>query len=198
MKKTLLAVGVFWVVLSMISGNKSFAATPASGSGSTNIQYACTPPFLSQAAKPNIHFVLDITGSMKQHPYLNADNTYDTDRGYWGYFKQDKYYKYDMTANNYWQENASCTNNDLIGTTNGTTGRCVSGKLLNFVTANKYDIMRKILTGGRIWASDATVLEHELGADANYAQSNISNEATTNCDFNNNLLGKTVISSPDP
>lgn len=194
MKSILLSLGIFFVFLGCISIQKSFAAVPASLSGATNLQYACAPPFISQSAKPNIHFVLDKTGSMTEHPYVGADSTYDTSLGYWGYFKEDKYYKYDVSANNYWQENSACTNTDLIGSSN-----CVSGKLLNYVTSSKLDIMRKILTGGRVWASDPTVLEHETtycgsGCD----DPNIANEATTNCDFDNKTAGKLKISSPDP
>jgi Tfp pilus tip-associated adhesin PilY1 len=193
MKKFLLGLGIVWGALLVVSAGESFAVTPGSLSGAKNLDYACAPPFLSQAAKPNIHFVLDITGSMKAHPYVSADDTYYTDVGYWGYFKQELYYKYDVTNDNYWTENSACTNNDLIGSPN-----CVSGKLLNYVTSNKYDIMRKILTGGRTLSGDATVLEHELGAFASYAVSDIANESTTNCDFNNRQIGKVAISSPDP
>ncbi|MFZ4855454.1 MAG: pilus assembly protein [Desulfuromonadaceae bacterium] len=170
---------------------------------SINTQYSCAPPFIANVAKPNIHFVLDATGSMKAHPYSRFDGTYDTATGYWGYFKQDKYYKYDVTADNYWQENSACTDTDLIGTTTQARGTCVSGKLLNYVTSNKYDIMRKVLTGGRIWvnpsdSADKTVLEHELAANENYSRSNLSNEATTNCSFNLETAGKVNIFSPNP
>ena len=188
MKKIFLSLGFLGIYLGLACVQMASATTPASNSGSQNNQYACQPPFLSQAAKPNIHFVLDITGSMKDHPYLSADNTYDTATGYWGYFKENMYYSYDVSANNYWQENAACSNSDLIGSPN-----CVSGKLLNYVTSNKLDIMRKILTGGRVWSSDATVLEHDQGVS-----NNLANEATTNCDFNNSTAGKVNISSPDP
>ncbi|MEI6305949.1 MAG: hypothetical protein WCP33_03910, partial [Deltaproteobacteria bacterium] len=191
MKRILLGLGFVLAVSSIIPVKQANAALGTGASGATNSQYACVPPFISQAAKPNIHFVLDITGSMKEHPYVIADATYDTATGYWGYFKEDKYYKYDVTvadASRVWQENAACTDTDKIGTPN-----CVSGKLLNYVTSNKLDIMRKILTGGRVWASDSTVLEHDQGNS-----DNIANESTTNCDFNNATSGKVNISSPDP
>ncbi len=189
MKNSMLVLGLLFVVSFSIAITESIAAVPASLSGATNSQYACVPPFISQSAKPNIHFVLDITGSMKSHPYVRADGTYYPETGYWGYFKQDMYYRYDVSANTYWQENSACTNSDKIG-----SHGCVSGRLLNYVTSNKYDIMRKILTGGRILAADATVLEHDLST----TDSNISNESTTNCDFDNGTVGKVIISSPNP
>jgi Tfp pilus tip-associated adhesin PilY1 len=192
-----LALGFFGIVLGGIPIQKTFAAAPASLSGSTNSQFACAPPFISQAAKPNIHFVLDKTGSMTEHPYVNADNTFDIGTGYWGYFKENLYYRYDLTANNYWQENSACTNTDLIGKDD-----CISGKLLNYVTSSKVDIMRKILTGGRIWvnpsdATDKTVLEHELTYCSACVSADLVSEATTACNYDNSTAGKLIIKSPN-
>lgn len=196
MKKRLFYLVVtILIAVAGVFAKQAPAATWTGASGATNSRYACSPPFLSLAAKPNIHFVLDITGSMKSHPYLDSDNTYDTTRGYWGYFKEDMYYRYDYVANNYWQENSACTNTDLIG-----NGECISGKLLNYVTSNKYDIMRKILTGGKVWASDSTVLEHEtnsVGTGVTNAGI-VDNEATTSCRYDNAAAaGKLTVSSAD-
>ena len=205
MKNRLLSFGILWVVLSCLSAKNIYAADLATLLGPKNLQYACVPPFISQAAKPNIHFVLDNTGSMEWHPYVMYDNSYypttlpsGDASGYWGYFKENMYYKYNVTNNNYWEENTSCTNTDKIGTTNSTTGVCISGKLLNYATSNKYDIMRKILTGGRVWTNssgvvqDSTVLEHEMGSGTRNL-----NEPTTNCDYEPGT-GTMKISSPNP
>ena len=69
---------------------------------------------------------------MKSHPYVRADGTYYPETGYWGYFKQDMYYRYDVSANTYWQENSACTNSDKRG-----SHGCISGRLLNYVTSNE-------------------------------------------------------------
>jgi Tfp pilus tip-associated adhesin PilY1 len=195
MKKILFGLAVYFFAAGVFLEQESFAVSLSS---STNSQYACQPPFLSQAAKPNIHFVLDITGSMKSHPYQDSDQTYTPSDPYWGYFKENKYYKYDLVTgtsetNNYWkeQDSTTCTNTDNIGTWN-----CVSGRLLNYVTSNKYDIMRKILTGGRVWASSPTgvsVLEHDSGSSQN---NSLDNESTTSCNYGATAAGKLTISSP--
>jgi hypothetical protein len=200
MKTTVIGFGIALILLCFNTTQTSYAVT------SLNTQYSCSPPFVANTAKPNIHFVLDKTGSMAYFPYIRYDNTYDATNSYYGYFKEDKYYKYDLAAtglNVYWQENASCTNTDYIGSTTLATGAgtCVSGRFLNFVTSNKMDIMRKILTGGRPWTNssgviqDATVLEHDGAGGAASSSDGLLNEATTNCSADNSTAGKVTIYS---
>ena len=195
MKTIIFSLGFTLILLCFNTTQTSYAIP-------INTQYSCAPPFIANVAKPNIHFVLDITGSMAYYPYVRADSSYDRLSGYYGYFKEDKYYNYDST-NSYWVENTSCTNSDYIGSTNAATGTCVSGNFLNYVTSNKYDIMRKILTGGRpktntsspYAVTDATVLEHNL---AGSSDDGLSNEATTNCSISNSTAGQVNIYSPNP
>jgi Tfp pilus tip-associated adhesin PilY1 len=248
--------------------------TLLSKSGSINAQYACSPPYLQQKAKPNIHFVLDYSGSMGWYPYVqnsgkyvttlvtttsvtvsatnytftrstgdfNADGwkngmtfsttgfsnaannktnlvvssvssdgltltaavvsglvnethsaTLSSTNGYFGYFKKDTYYKfmYNSTtpANSRWEEqsSASCNFTDRIGGVD-----CVSGNLLNYISTNKVDALRQILTGGRMLSGTTDVYQHELG-DALAATSSytcgdggscLGNEPTTGCSYN--------------
>ena len=202
MKKTVLGLMLSLAMVCVIFTSGSFAAfdsTYVAPSGAKNSDYACSPPFLSLAARPNIHFVLDKTGSMKGHPYLSANATYDTGRGYWGYFKEDKYYHYNKT-NTTWEENSSCTNTDQIGKYYTVSG-CVSGKLLNYVSTNKMDILRKILTGGRFFGATTNVLEHDQACELSNtwcSSSSIDHEATTSCRYDNSTAGQLVIGAPDP
>jgi Tfp pilus tip-associated adhesin PilY1 len=191
MKTTLLGLGFALLLFCFNTPqNCQAAALPAASSGANNNQYTCKPPFLASAAKPNIHFVLDVTGSMAEHVYVTQSQVYVPDTNYYGLYKNNIYYTY-SAANGRWEEqpNTTCTMTDLIGGTN-----CISGNLLNYVTTNKMDIVRKILTGGRTLTGDTTVLEHE---QAN-SSGNIGGvgEPTTGCTFDTSAnAGKLFISS---
>lgn len=200
MKKLIPALVLVWA-LSMVSGGQQCLAANnigSSNSGATNANYACQPPYLTQNAKPNIHFVLDYTGSMNYYPYIQTSSTYNSSNSYYGYFKQDMYYQYDTSTttgmsptNGFWTENTSCTNTDHIGQSG-----CVSGRLLNYLTSNKVDILRKVLTGGRVASGSTDVLEHEAGDSFNTGR--IASEATTKCLFDagpSSLTGQEQISS---
>ncbi len=196
MRKILLSLGATLLMLSsMATENCQAVALPASTSNSNNIQYTCQPPFLSSAAKPNIHFVIDVTGSMAYGVYRSKSSSsgsptstvpaqaiYVPTVNYYGLFKKDIYYNYN-TSSSQWEEQASttCTNTNRIGTVG-----CVSGNLLNYVTTNRIDIVRKILTGGRTFSTD--VLEHELQDDVDSL-----GEPTSSCVFNAGSVAGTVM-----
>lgn len=163
----------------------------------SNSDYACAPPYLSQTAKPNIHFVLDYTLSMPLHPYVQKSSTstsspyagvYTPGASYYGYFKKALYYKYDSTAG-YWEVNSTCPDTDVIGS----SINCVSGNLLNYATTSKVDVLRKIMTGGRLAAGTTDVLEHEL-ADTTNNTGNV-NIAAIKCNFSEPTAGKLTIAN---
>jgi type IV pilus assembly protein PilY1 len=166
-----------------------FCAWPVYGavyptSGATQNAYCQVPPYLTSNVKPNINLVLDFSGSMQFPAYLDCTNWggYDgskvadcgsytnpaakflytpfnvdgTSRDYYGNFKSNTYYKYN--AGGYFEENPACTDTDRKGQIS--TG-CVSGNLLNWAVTTRTDVLRKILTGGRVKAATADVLESE-------------------------------------
>ena len=201
MKKVTLVAAMILALLVSTGRQDCFATPNYTGSASLqhNSDYTCQPPYLTQSANPNIHFVLDYTGSMNFYPYILLSSTYNAATSFYGYFKQDVYYQYDtsttvtgMTPNTgFWAENAACVNSDHIGTPN-----CVSGRLLNYLTSNKVDILRQVLTGGRLSGSTTDVLEHDQGDP--YNDGAISGEATTSCNFDPGVTdGQESISSND-
>lgn len=162
-----------------------------------NSDYTCSPPYLSQNAKPNIHFVLDYTLSMPLHPYVQKSSAstsspyagvYTPGASYYGYFKKALYYKYNSTAG-YWEVNSSCSDTDGIGSSIS----CVSGNLLNYVTTSKVDVLRKIMTGGRLAAGTTDVLEHEIADTANNT-GNV-NIGAIKCNFSESSTGKLTITN---
>ncbi len=169
-----------------------FAAATA-----TNSDYTCSPPYLSLNAKPNIHFVLDYTLSMPLHPYVLKSSAstsspyagvYTPGASYYGYFKKALYYKYNSTAG-YWEVNSDCTDTDGIGSSIS----CVSGNLLNYVTTSKVDVLRKIMTGGRLASGTTDVLDHEI-ADTVNNTGNV-NIASIKCNFSESSTGKLTIAN---
>ncbi len=89
-------------------------------------------------------------------PDMPVAYRYKVAKDYWGMFKMDSYYKYD-TTNAYWVENtnAACsyaTSNAKFrkGSFADGSGGCISGNLLNWGIMTRTDVLRKVLTGGRI------------------------------------------------
>ncbi|HLC15731.1 MAG TPA: hypothetical protein VJL89_05840, partial [Thermodesulfovibrionia bacterium] len=64
-------------------------------------------------------------------------------KDYYGYFKSDKYYRYDAVSNKFVQ-NDTCAYTDKIGGPN-----CMSGNLLNWISMSRIDAMRKVMIGGK-------------------------------------------------
>jgi len=174
MKNLILSI----LALLILSPQYAYAAFPTSGTGQD--AYCQVPPYVTQNVKPNINLILDYSGSMQFPAYLNCSNwqgydtskvancgsysfnsgssfKYDSTRNYYGNFKIDKYYRYNATSG-YFQENASCTNTDRIG---NISSNCLSGNLMNWAVTTRTDVLRKILTGGRVKVSTTDVLESE-------------------------------------
>jgi len=161
----------------LLSSALAFGAYPTSGS--TQDAYCVVPPYLTQNVKPNINLVLDFSGSMQFPAYLDCSNwagydssqvancgTYNTpsstflynaSRDYYGNFKKDLYYKYNATGG-YFEENLTCSNTDRIGSI---ASNCLSGNLVNWISTTRTDVLRRILTGGRIKTSTSAILESE-------------------------------------
>lgn len=173
MKKVLLSMALL-----LLNSGGVFAAFPTTGSDQTG--YCQLPPYLTQNVKPNINLVLDFSGSMQFPAYQTCPSmSYDSPskvancgsrsydaassyryyptRGYYGNFKSDLYYRYNAT-DGYFEENLSCTNTDRIGSV---ASNCLSGNLLNWAVTTRTDVLRKILTGGRLKSGMNDVRESE-------------------------------------
>ena len=163
-------------ILLTVNSGLAFGAYPTTGASQTG--YCVVPPYLTQNVKPNINLVLDFSGSMQFPAYLDcsawvgydyskvancgtysapaATYLYNTARDYYGNFKSNLYYQYN--AGGYFEENTSCTNTDKKGSV---SSNCLSGNLLNWITTTRTDVLRRILTGGRIKTTTIDVLESE-------------------------------------
>jgi Tfp pilus tip-associated adhesin PilY1 len=193
-----------WLLVLTALGTQNVLATATTA----NSTYCNIPPYLTSSVKPNIHFIFDHSGSFGFYPYVlmnqvpgSATNvTYPATTGYYGYFAKDKYYKYDTAVSSgTWVVNTACTGEtDLIG--GKTAGQqCISGNLLNFVTSSRIDIVRKIMTGGRVLSSSAADIFVHEGENQykGYSDGTLGNPITIdslNCKF---TLGRTTVWNVD-
>ncbi|MBI5143414.1 MAG: hypothetical protein HZA20_14675 [Nitrospirae bacterium] len=127
--------------------------------------FTATPPFVSVNVKPNMLLLLDNSASMNDLEYINDStsgiycyaNNYSNAGNYAGYFDQTKIYAWDSGDN--WFESidalsASCSHRtpylcvDIVGA--AVTKFQASGRFLNWLSASKIDVLKKILTGGKM------------------------------------------------
>lgn len=109
--------------------------------------YFAVPPFCARAVSPNILLLIDVTGSMLTSAYTPLVNDYDGDREYYGYFKTDKFYKYDAVAGKF-VENGHCSWWDRDHDHDWGPEK-IPGNLLNWATMSRINILLKVLTGGK-------------------------------------------------
>lgn len=167
---------VLLTIMAMFCAWPVYGAYPTSGT--TQNAYCQVPPYLASNVKPNINLVLDFSGSMQFPAYLDcsafssydaskvancgtysnpaAKFLYDTARNYYGNYKSNVYYKYNTAG--YFEENSVCTDTDRKGKISTS---CLSGNLLNWAVTTRTDVLRKILTGGRVKAATTDVVESE-------------------------------------
>ena len=139
-------------------------------------EYCVTPPFITAGIQPNLLLLMDNSASMFDLAYADKgtatrtptycyDNTYSDASGtepYAGYFETGSYYDFNITTGvfekiNTFPASGSCTyyiaNKYCIAVDNATPKRVTkfsaSGNYLNWLTASKFDIQKKILTGGK-------------------------------------------------
>ncbi len=116
-------------------------------SAQTIIDYTAYPPFMSLSATPNILIIQDNSGSMnrpaydKGGDYRNTDDTFDSNKTYYGYFDSSSKYDYDVTG----LRPACGGNNCFFPSGSGDW----DGNFLNWVTMRRIDIAKKILIGGK-------------------------------------------------
>jgi type IV pilus assembly protein PilY1 len=135
--------------------------------------YAATPPFLTNTVKPNVVFMLDNSGSMKEPAYRtggssglsndcsgSAGTGYDPDTDWYGLFDSEKTYIYDstipidessFTGTPYTVSVDTSVKGAFVeATCTPSLGvNCWSGNFLNWMTTRKMDSARKVLVGGK-------------------------------------------------
>jgi type IV pilus assembly protein PilY1 len=153
--------------------------------------YCAMPPYVTTGIRPNLLLMIDNSASMFDLTYVDKgsatrqafycyDQTYQYGQHYTGYF-QDwfHYYEYDFT-NNYFYEVVAPTwtgcNLYINGTlcvngtnlTNTSTPKTVTtfvaeGNYLNWLSASKFDIEKRILTGGKYDTSTNDLIQETRG-----------------------------------
>lgn len=96
--------------------------------------YCLVPPYVKKNVPPNIMILMDNSNDMLNPAY---GSVYDPARIYIGYFKENKFYKYSGQT---FQENSNCT-------TSGPD--CFPGNLMNWATMSRFDLLQKVLLGGK-------------------------------------------------
>ncbi|MEJ2034320.1 MAG: hypothetical protein P8Y63_15070 [Deltaproteobacteria bacterium] len=151
------------------------------------------PPFLADAVDPNLLLMIDNSGSMYDMAYTNTDksiycydDSFSTAIEHTGYFDPNQWYRYDLSAKRFVADANAYAN--ALGTTgtvsvydSSTTNQSVciaidesvskhklkafaaKGNLLNWATASKFDIQKKILTGGKYDAANQQLVMESRG-----------------------------------
>jgi len=122
--------------------------------------YCAVPPFISRSMAPNVMLIVDNSGSMFRFAYFDGWNTatasddylctdqsnpcdeFDPNYTYYGYFDPDYWYAY---SNNRFYPTA-------LKTRRTKEANEWDGNFLNWLTMRRIDIIRKVLTGGRVVA----------------------------------------------
>jgi len=132
------------------------------------------PPFLSLGVEPNLLLLLDNSGSMLDPAFQDEtqqcyDDTFDNSETYSGYFDRTAWYSYDFNNDvfvsqsdepalcgtaNYWGTDAAgakfvCIDLDTATDPDTVTDFAATGNFLNWAAASKFDVQKKILTGGK-------------------------------------------------
>lgn len=95
--------------------------------------YCSAPPYVTRTVKPNILVMMDNSQVMRGQAYTAA---YSSTTTYDGYFRSDLKYYYD--GGKWVPSNDSASHPSLF-----------SGNLLNWATTSQYDLLQKILAGGK-------------------------------------------------
>lgn len=103
--------------------------------------YCCAPPTVMNVVKPNILFVIDVTGSMMWRAAWTVNNgTYSPSRKYYGYFNPDSNYYYNGTANSgeFYPKGYQPSGSKGV----------FPGNIMNWACMSRNDVTKKVLAGG--------------------------------------------------
>ena len=122
--------------------------------------YCAVPPFITRSIAPNVMLIVDNSGSMFRFAYFDGWNTaaasddnwctsasnpcneFNSNYDYYGYFDPDYWYAY---SNNRFYPTAPKTAREKGANE-------WDGNFLNWLTMRRIDVIRKVLTGGRVVA----------------------------------------------
>lgn len=153
--------------LALSGSQQALAASCSVGNGE--------PPFLSFGVKSNLLLLIDNSGSMLDPAYVFDDgddttddsqkkcfdDTFDPAESHGGYFTTTTWYTYNSTDNRFDTSGANscdsytyknddvCLSIDSTSDPDMVTSFSATGNFLNWATASKFDIEKKILTGGK-------------------------------------------------
>ena len=149
---------------------------PVMGLSDCNCTDTADPPFLAAGADPNLLLMIDNSASMYDLNYHDAnreswecfDDSFNAANTYYGYFDATSWYGYDTVSGRFEPTTAptgipanggtmysSKVGNDVSmeqwgsDATGWNIALKATGNLLNWATASKFDIEKKILTGGK-------------------------------------------------
>ena len=147
----------------------TFTPRSALGDAQSMADYAAFPPFMSATVEPNVLLILDNSGSMNEFAYKEvtgrvcpdtaAFTGYEAGTQYYGYFDPDKCYKYDNAGGYFYPVGPVVDDPATPNVRERSAGFAgdplrFSGNWLNWWTMRRFDVAKKVLTGGRL-ASDA-------------------------------------------
>jgi len=138
--------------------------------------YCITPPFIVAGVKPNLLMMIDNSASMSDLTYISSsgdycyDTSYDDTKPYEGYFQQDEYYRYEGANGRFHSGSAipvSCTYRTdyvCLNITGVTVDDFIAkGEFLNWLSSSKFDVQKKILTGGKYDTGDQILIGESRG-----------------------------------
>ena len=154
---TLIAILSLMVLMVIAYQGDVFSqANPGSTDGTLTIaQYTAFPPFGGRMIKPNVLINLDTSQSQYYFAYdwnYNARTVsggksavppsvgFDPNKTYYGYFRTDKWYKYDSTIG------------EFVPVGDKSASRPADswdGNFLNWLTMRRVDVIKKVLIGGK-------------------------------------------------
>jgi type IV pilus assembly protein PilY1 len=161
--------------------------------------YCAEPPFAAAGIKSNLLLMLDNSASMYDLAYMNEstsdptyclDDTYRNDRSYAGYFDPLSIYTYDSGKERFQPVKvtlpyATCNDAKCVASTGylylemapavapakrTVSNFIASGNFLNWLSASKADIQRKVLTGGKFVPDPSSPTKGALHAETRGCQ----------------------------
>lgn len=154
------------------------------------------PPFLSYGVESNLLLLIDNSASSYDLAYIDKtgscfDNTYDAATTYTGYFDPATWYTYNFTSqrfeaqadeaaakavcsgatgtqfhNNLNYTDDVCLTIDESVTPNQVNAFAAKGDFLNWAAASKFDVQKKILTGGKYDATNQQLVMESRGCSS--------------------------------
>lgn len=142
---------------------------------------AVVPAFLAGGAMPNLLLMIDNSASMYDLAYVEEadeclDDSYVNTSAYAGYFEVDQDYIYDLTDKRFEKVSTVplCANTkysnaylnvciDETSTPYTLVNFHASGNYLNWATASKLDVEKKVLTGGKYDSSSSELIMESRG-----------------------------------